>query len=183
MALPAIGLGLAGLSAISSLFGHKAPKQFSSGAIASQFGPDALNKDYQRLFSLMASNPGFQGQLAGINMAGQNLGQGLAASFANRGLTSSGVGTIAQNLGNATGGFETNRAVGELSGNALTAAQQSLMERLRAWAALQGQSIGQPSGIDSILGSLFGAAGPAIAGYSAGLPKTSIAPNPGVPLP
>lgn len=167
--LPAIGLGLTGLSALGGLFGHKGGN--AAGYLRSvnqNFGPNALNADYQRLFSMLASSPSFQSQLSGINLAGQNLSQGLASSFANRGLTSSGVGTIAQNLGNATGGFESQRAIGSLSSDALNAAQQNLLARLQAWSSLTGQSIGQPSPFGSIFGSLLSAGGPALAQYFAG---------------
>lgn len=162
------GLGALGLGALSSLFGDGGGgggKGINPQLLARLFGPGALAHDQQQLYSLMANSPGARAALGSINLQGQNLAQDLSAGFARRGLTTTGVGTVAQGLANAASGFGQAQYQGQLSGQALDAAQQNLLARLAAFSSNQNANVGQPSGFERIFGSVLGAAGPALANY------------------
>lgn len=157
----AAGLG-GGL--LGGLFGGKKRKPMSPEELARLFGPAALGRDYSDLYNLIAGSPGAQATLAMQNLAGQQVGQDVAARYGSLGL-GSGVGALGASLGGAASAFGRAAYQGQLSQSAMEAAQQNLLARLSAYAGYQQQKAGQPSGFERIFGSILGAGGPALAAY------------------
>src|SRR3972149_5083686 len=123
------------------------------------FGPGALAGDYSKLYSLLLSSPGFQNVLSNMSIQGTNLSQNLTANLARRGLTGTGVGTVAQSLGQAVPGFMQQQAKAGLSQEALQAAMQNLLARMGIYGELRGQQMNQPGFLQSLFGGLMGGAG------------------------
>lgn len=123
------------------------------------FGPGVLGGNIQQIYQMLLASPAFQNMLNQYGLQGSQLSQNLTAGLAQRGLTGTGVGTVAQNLGNAVPGFMQTQARGDLYGQAFQAALQNLMGRMGSFTSLEEQRRSKPGFLQSALGGLFGAAG------------------------
>lgn len=151
-------LGLTGLgSAFGSLFGGR--KQPSMQDLERLFGAGALNKRTNDIYQGMVANPVFRQSQGNINLAGQNLGQGINAALGRAGLFGSGVGAVSSELGNAASGF----GLQNLSSNTFNAAsdQASQLNNLLAQLFQGTQQGGSPFQTGSA--ALLSALGPLLA--------------------
>lgn len=158
-AFPIFGaLGAVG-GILGSLFGGQKPP--SANDLRRLFGPGALAGDTQQLYQFLSQSPQFRQQLSQnlINASGfeHNLRGGLAA----RGLTTSGVGTIATAAGQSAGQYGEQALRGGLFGTAGDMAQQNLLARLQAFMQSQQMGMQQPSGLQRLGGGLALAGGQA----------------------
>lgn len=126
------------------------------------FGPGVLSGDTQKLFALLMGSPAFQSMMQQYSLQGNQLSQNLTAGLARRGLTGTGVGTIAQSLGQAVPGFAQTQARGALFSDAMQAAMQNLLARMGSFTSLEQQRRSQPGFLGKAFGGLLGAAGTAI---------------------
>lgn len=157
-----VGLGGGLLGGLLGGGGRRQP--MTPAELARLFGPQALSRDYQSLYSLLASSPGAQSTLAMLNLAGQQASQDAAARYSGFG-AGSGLGALGASLAGASSAFGRAQYQGQLSQSALEAAQQNLANRLSAYSGYQQTRVGQPSGFERIFGSILGAGGPALAAY------------------
>lgn len=136
--------------------------QQQAGQLSSLFGPGVAAGDTQRLFQLLMGSPAFQSMMQNISLQGNQISQNLNAGLAQRGLTGTGVGTIASSLGSAVPGFMQTQAKGQLFSDAMSSAMQNLLARLGSYTQLEQQRRSQPSTFGRIAGGVLGAAGTAI---------------------
>lgn len=126
------------------------------------YGTGPLGQDTQALFRLLMQSPMWQQMMVNASLQGNALGRNLTNSFAQRGLTTTGVGTVAQNMGNSATGFMQTQMQGDLWAKALAAAMQNLSQRQDSWTTLEQQRRAKPSGLGSVFGGILGAAGSAL---------------------
>jgi hypothetical protein len=135
--------GLAALSpALGHLFGGGGPdyKQLIA-MLQKNFGVDALKGDTQKMYQLGLSSPGFQNQLQGINLAGNQFNQNYAAGQAAQGFggdsARSGVGQVGSAAAPAMSSKHRGQAYGDLYGRSQQLAMQNLLARLQAMQSMQ----------------------------------------------
>jgi len=97
--------------------------------------------------------------LAGNATAAGNLSNSLSAGLGSRGLNTSGIGTVANSLGQSAQAFGSLGLRGGLFGTAQSSALQSMMARLQAYTQLKGQQNSQPGLLSQVAGSALGAFG------------------------
>jgi len=157
-ATPWLALGGIGTGLLGGLFGKK-KKAPSAGDINSMFGAGALSRNTLSLYNMLAQSPQFRNALSQNALAGSRLSAGITGGLANRGLTTSGIGTVAQQLGGSAGAFGEGALMGGLFGTAGGMAEQNLQAQLAAWTQLQGADLQKPSFMESLSGSLLGGGG------------------------
>lgn len=123
------------------------------------FGPGVLGGDTQKLFTMLMQSPAFQSMLQNYSLQGNQLSQNLTAGLAQRGLTGTGVGTIANSLGQAVPGFMQTQARGDLFKEALMAAMQNLGQRQSSFTSLEEQRRSHPGFLQTLAGGLAGGLG------------------------
>lgn len=161
-AIPGAAIGI-GQALLSPLFG----KLFSGGGpdytqilalLSRYFGPQVLQQDTQRLYSMGLASPGFQNQLQGINLAGNQFTQNYAAGQARQGFTGSGVRSGVGQVGAAAAptlsSLHRGQAYGDLWSNSQNNALQLLMGRLGAFG---GGRLQPGMGSMDLTRALFGA--------------------------
>lgn len=154
--LPLLGVLGGGLLGALGSGGNRYP---SFNKITSMFGPQALAGDTEKLYGFLSHGAGFQNLLSQSNAQASQFQNSLAANLAQRGLTTTGIGSIANAAGGSAAQFSESALRGGLFNQASDMAQQNLMARLQAWAAFQQQQASQPSFLQQLGGSLSGAAG------------------------
>jgi hypothetical protein len=126
----------------------------SANQVNTLFGPQQQAMDTQRLYSMLMGSPAFQSMLQNYSLQGNQLGANLTAGLARRGLTGTGVGTVAQGMGQSAAGFAQTGARGDLWQQAMQMALQSLMSRMGAATDLYRTSQ-QPSFLERAFGGLL----------------------------
>jgi hypothetical protein len=129
-----------------------------------KFGTVPLTGDIMRLYSMLASSPQFQEAMSQNALAGQALSSNLNASLGARGLSTSGIGSVASALGSSASSFGAGALRGGLFGTAGSLASENLLARLQAFANLKTAKANQPSFLQSLTGSILGAGGQVLAG-------------------
>jgi len=152
--LGAIG-SLSGI--LGSLFGGK--KLPDAATLKRLFGPGALSGDTQQLYDFLSRSPQFQGVLSQNNVNAATFQNNLASNLGARGLSTSGIGSIAMAAGQSAGQFGEQALRGGLFGQAGDLAQQNLLARLQAYSAFQQQQYSQPTGLQSLFGGIASAGG------------------------
>lgn len=157
----------AGLGALSPALGHL----FGGGGtdykklwamLQQMAGPGALQADTQKLYSMGLASPGFQNQLQGINLAGNQFTQNYNAMQGAQGFNGAGVRSGVGNVGSAAApamsSLHRGQAYGDLWNNSQQMALQGLLARMNA---LQGMNTGMHP--QDLTRQLFGGA---LSGYS-----------------
>lgn len=126
-----------------------------AGQLYGAFGPQQGIAGTNLLYQQLLSSPAFQSLLQNYTLQGSNLGQNLTAGLARRGLTGTGVGTIAQSMGQSAGGFAQTGARGQLYQDAMQQAFQNLLARLQSYTQLRAIQMQQPSFLSSLGGGLL----------------------------
>lgn len=129
-----------------------------------KFGTGVLSGDVMRLYSMLASSPQFQESMSQNALSGANLSQNLNASLGARGLSTSGIGTVAGALGKSASSFGASALRGGLFGTAGNLASENLLARLQAFSALKQAKANQPGFLQSLTGSILGAGGMVLGG-------------------
>ena len=151
-AFPIFGaLGAVG-GLLGTLFGGQKPP--SADELKRLFGPGALAGDTQQLYQLLANSPQFRQQLSQNNINASGFEHNLRGGLAARGLTTSGVGTIATAAGQSAGQYGEQALRGGLFGTAGDMAQQNLLARLQAFMQSQQLGMQQPSTLQRFGGGL-----------------------------
>jgi hypothetical protein len=163
MPLPIAAIG-AGLGALGGLLGGgpKGPTGLDANTLSRLFGAGALGGDITQLYSLLAKSPQFQSVLNQNAIQGSQFQNDLAGGLAQRGLNTSGIGTIANAAGASARSSGELGLRGGLFGTAGSLAQQNLLARLQSYT--QGR-MGQPSGpsfLSQISGDVLGASIPSL---------------------
>jgi hypothetical protein len=159
--LAAIGAG-AGLLGGLLGGGQKGPTGLDPGTLNKFFGAGALSGDITQLYQLLSRSPQFQQMLLQNSIQGQQFQGDLSAGLAQRGLSTSGIGTIANAAGQSAISSGELGLRGGLFGSAGSLAQQNLMQRLQSYT--QGR-LGQPQGpsfLSQISGDVLGASIPSL---------------------
>ena len=162
MPIPALALGLGGMSLLGGLFGGNKGKGLDAATLQRLFGPEAISSETMKLYQMLAQSPQFRQMLLQNSIQGSQFQNQLSGNLAQRGLSTSGIGSIANAAGqSATQTGETSLR-GGLFGQAMDTTMQSLMARLQAYS--QGQQIGmqQPSDMQKFFGNTLGAVGTAL---------------------
>lgn len=152
-ALNPLALGGIGLGAITSLFGGR--KTPSAGDLRKHFGPGALSQDTMMLYRMLANSPAFRATLAQNAAVGSRFSNQLTSNLAQRGLTTSGIGSVAQAAGKQAISTGETGLRGGLFQTAQEGAMQNLLARLQSFTALQGQSLQRPTGLEAFGSSLL----------------------------
>ena len=137
----------------------------------SQFGPSALSADTLKLFQFLLQSPEFQNILGQNALAGQQFSTNLAQGLGQRGLSTSGIGTIANAAGQSATAFNEGALRGGLFGQAQGNALQMLLAKLQAYANFQTAKANQPSTFEKIAGGVLGAGAMALPFLSHGSPQ------------
>lgn len=148
-----LALGGIALGGIMSLFGGK--KTPGAKDLSKQFGVGALSKDTMALYRMLAASPQFRAQLMSNSAMGSRFSNQLAGGLASRGLSTSGIGTVAGAAGSQVISAGETALRGGLFGTAAEGAQQNLLARLQAYTQLQGQGLSQPSPLGMLGSSLL----------------------------
>lgn len=135
-----------------------------AGELSQNFGAGALAGDTNRLYSLLYGSPQFQEAMNQNALSGANLSSNLNASLGARGLSTSGIGTIASSIGSSASSFGASALRGGLFGQAGNMASENLLARLRAFSDLKVAKANQPSFLQSLGGGILGAAGSVLSG-------------------
>ena len=146
------GLGVIG-GVLGSIFGTKKPP--SAKDLARMFGPGVLTGDIQKIYDMLSKSPQFAQLLTQNNINASGFEHNLRGSLGARGLTSSGVGSIATAASQSAAGTGEQALRGGLFATAADQAQQNLLARLQAY--MQGQGQAGPSPLAQIGGSLASA--------------------------
>lgn len=170
MAFPAVPvlLGASLLGGILGGIGGKG-KPIDPQMLKFLFGPDALNEETQKLFSMISTSPYGQDLIRRASLQGGRISQGISARLARGGLAGggaeSGIGSFAAAAGGEAGELLQSQARSGMFSQAMEAAVQSLRDRMAAYTQSQLQNQGQPSALAQIGGSIQGAAGLGLAAY------------------
>ena len=158
-ALGPIGAGLGVVGGLAGLAGMTSGGPDYSQLIQLMqryYGPQQLQKNTQQMYQMGLGSPGFQNQLAGINLAGNQFAQNLAARQGAQGFgggtVRSGVGTVGQAAAPTLSSSAKGNAYGQLWQNSQQMALQQMMAHLQA---LQGLQPGM--GFGNQFGNLLGA--------------------------
>lgn len=152
--LPGIGIG-AGI--LGGFLGQR--KLPSAKDLNRMFGVGALAGDTQKLYQLLANSPQFRATLAGNAATGSRFTNQLAGNLAARGLSTSGIGSVARAAGSQAISTGETALRGGLFGTAQQGAMQNLLARLQAFTEMQGLGMQRPSFMESLSGSLLSAGG------------------------
>ena len=178
MGIPA--LAIAGVGALGSIFGggQKGPTGLDAATLSRMFGAGALSGDISQLYKLLQASPQFQQMLLQNSIQGSQFQNDLSSGLASRGLSTSGIGTIANAAGSSAISSGELGLRGGLFGTAGSLAQQNLLARLQSYT--QGR-LNQPSQstIGGIGTSLLGASIPSL--FAMGNNNTKI-PPPDIPV-
>lgn len=128
----------------------------------SQFGPGALSADTMKLFQFLSQSPEFQAMLGQNAQAGQQFGSNLTAGLSQRGLQTSGIGTIANAAGQSATSAGESALRGGLFGQSMDSALKLLLSRLSAYSQFKTAQANQPSLFSQIFGGITGAAATAL---------------------
>lgn len=150
-----------------------------AGLNLTQFTPDMLSSDTQKLFQLLAQSPMFQSMLQQNALAGQQLGSNVQAGLAQRGLNTSGIGTLANAAAQSATSFGETGIRGDLFHSALMAALQNYLQKMQLSGQYQITKASQPSGLERIGGALLGAAGTALPFFAPGGAAKTLFQTPG----
>jgi hypothetical protein len=159
--LAAIGAGAGILSGLLG-GGQKGPTGLDANTLSRLFGSGALSGDISQLYKLLSQSPQFQQMLLQNSIQGQQFQGNLSSGLAQRGLNTSGIGTIANAAGQSATSAGELGLRGGLFGQAGSLAQQNLLARLQSYT--QGR-LGQPQGpsfLSQIGGDLLGSAIPSL---------------------
>jgi hypothetical protein len=126
-----------GLSLLGSLFGPKGP-DMSPETLNRLFGPGALSGDTMKLYQMLAQSPQFRQLMLQNSIQGGQFQNNLAQGLGQRGLSTSGIGTIANAAGNSAIQTGQTALQGGLFGEAGDMAMKDLMARLQAYSQGQG---------------------------------------------
>jgi len=157
---------LLGGSAAGTLFGGQ--KQPSFADIQKMFGPEALGKNANAIYQILASSPSFRNAIGGANLAGQNAGQTIDANLARAGLGSTGVGAVGEGLGSAASGFNISNLIGGLHQTAL--GQAGDLNQLLAQIYMNTRQ--QHSPFQTASAAVLGAGAPSL--FKVGTPKPNL---------
>lgn len=162
MPLP-LGVPLAsmGVGLLGGLF-NKTAKPPSLQELMDQFGTGALTRNTQQMYDFLKTSPQFMDLLNKNAAAGANLSNSLNHNLAARGLTTTGVGSIASALGANATAFNESSLRGGLFGQAMDASQNNLSQLLQAYMGTLGMKFNQPNRLDSLFSSLLTAGGAAL---------------------
>src|SRR5678815_309266 len=119
-------LPIAGISALAGLFGGSTYKPPDASMLRRQFGPGALSGDTTQLFQFLLRSPQFQNMLNQNAIQGQQFQRDLSQGLAQRGLSTSGIGTIANAAGQSAVSSGALGLRGDLFNQAGSLAQQNL---------------------------------------------------------
>ena len=161
MAIPIAAIG-AGAGLLASIFGGggQSGNKLDAATLQKLFGSGALSRDTQGLYKMLLSSPQFQQLLSQNAAQGSQFQNSLAGGLAQRGLNTSGIGTIANAAGASAIQTGDLGLRGGLFGQAGNMAQQNLMARLQAYT--QGAGAPQPSMLSQVGSSLLGASIPSL---------------------
>ena len=162
--MPIPALAIAGLGTLGGLLGGrpKGPTGLDPGTLQNFFGAGALSGDITQLYQLLAKSPQFQQMLLQNSIQGSQFQNNLGAGLAQRGLSTSGIGTIANAAGaSATSSGELGLR-GGLFGTAGNLAQQNLLQRLQSYTQGRLNQPQQPSFLSQISGDVLSAAIPSL---------------------
>lgn len=129
-----------------------------------KFGTGALSQDTLRLYQMLSQSPAFSEAMNQNALSGANLSSNLNASLGARGLSTSGIGTVASSLGSSAASFGASALRGGLFGTAGNMASENLLARLQAFSQLKTAKANQPSFLQSLTGGILGAGGAVLAG-------------------
>jgi hypothetical protein len=124
------------------------------------FGPQVLSHDTNQLYQMLSQSPQFASLLGQNAVQGQQFQGNLSSSLAQRGLSTSGIGSIAGAAGQSAIQSGESALRGGLFGQAGSLAQQNLLARLQAYQGFQQAQIGQPSKMQEFSGDILGALSP-----------------------
>lgn len=147
-----------------------------------KFGTGALQGDVLRLYQMLAQSPQFQEAMNQNALSGAQLSSQLNTSLSQRGLSTSGIGTVAGALGGSASSFGASALRGGLFGTAGNLAAENLLARLQAFSNLKTARANQPSFLQGLAGGILGAGGMVLAGpagQSIFGPKAAPAPTGG----
>jgi hypothetical protein len=105
--------------------------------LASKFGVGAMTSDTQRLYQFLLASPQFQQAMTENNLAGATASNNISAGLAQRGMSTSGIGTVSSALGQSAAAFGGSALKGGLFGTAGSMASQNLLARLQAYSSLR----------------------------------------------
>lgn len=162
MPLPmAVPLASMGVGLLGGLF-NKGSKVPSLEELMSQFGPGALTRNTTQIYDFLKNSPQFMDALNKNALAGANLSNSINQNLGARGLTTTGVGSIASSLGANASAFGASALRGGLFGQAMEAGQNNLSQMLQAYLSTLGMKQQQPNRLDSLFSSLLTAGGAAL---------------------
>lgn len=121
------------------------------------FGPQALSGDIMAIYNMLSQGPQFRQMLSQNMVNASQFEHSLRGNLAQRGLTSTGIGSIATSAGQSAGAFGEQALRGGLFGTAADVAQQNLLARLQAY--MQQQQMKGPGFLEQLGGSLASAGG------------------------
>lgn len=156
--LPAVAAALimGGSSLLGGLFGqHKSG--LDAATLQRLFGPGALEGDTLKLYQMLSTSPQFRQMLLQNSIHGEQFQNNLASGLGARGLSTSGIGTIANAAGQSAISSGESSLRGGLFGQAQEGAMQNLMARLQAYSQGQNIQMQQPSFGQQAFGSALGA--------------------------
>jgi len=161
MPIPALALGLGGMSLLGGLFGGKKGGGLDAKTLERLFGPGAISADTMKIYQMLSQSPQFRQMLLQNSIQGSQFQNQLSGNLAQRGLSTSGIGSIANAAGESATQTGETALRGGLFGQSMDTAMQSLMSRLGAYS--QGQQVGmqQPTGFQQMFGNALGAFGAA----------------------
>ncbi len=135
-----------------------------AGDLAKKFGVGQMTTDTQKLYQFLLSSPQFQQAMTENNLAGAQASSDITAGLSQRGLSTSGIGTVAGALGKSASAFGGSALKGGLFGTAGSMATQNLLARLQAYAQYKTAKANQPSFLEGLAGGVLGGAGQVLAG-------------------
>src|SRR5258706_9277568 len=131
----------------------------------SLFGSGALQGDTLSMYHFLANTPQFQQLLQQNSVTGSQFQNSLQGNLSARGLSTTGIGSIAGAAGQSAVATGEQALRGGLFGTAAQTSLQNLLARLSSFTQLRQQQMSQPSVGAGIFGSLLGAGGTALSGY------------------
>lgn len=148
--------------------------------LAQKFGVGQQSNDTLRMYQMLLQSPQFQQAMTENNLAGAQASNDISSGLAQRGLSTSGIGTVAGALGKSASAFGGSALKGGLFGQAGNMAMQNLLARLQAYSSLKTAKAGQPSFLEGLAGGVLGAGGAVLAGPAGaaifGAKKAGVAP-------
>lgn len=130
-----------------------------AGKFGRMFGPQQLGMDTMALYRMLMMSPMFQQMMTNASLQGNQLSQNMTQGLAQRGLTTSGIGTMANAMGKSAPGFFMQQARSGLFSTAMENAMQNLMARMQAVSGLEQQRRATPSFGTQLLGAGLGTFG------------------------